>query len=173
METSEKLLLETLDDLVFRADVQKTLEDLVRQAQSGLAAEPERPASSLPVDLRIFPSNLPPTIRSCRVFVLRAFREAKVERHRNSSQRVVSFAGTGTIRTLGPVGSKSHELLSDRSLPLERRWHRVDENIWHQPMAGPDNWVAIAFHTTLESELQDEYWDGETPPPFDPGHKSG
>ncbi len=68
METPEKLLLETLDALVFRADVQKTLEDSARQAQNGFTGEPEQPAYSLPVNLGIFPSNLPPTIRSCRVF---------------------------------------------------------------------------------------------------------
>jgi hypothetical protein len=165
METSEKLLLETLDDLVFRTDVQKTLENLARQARSGLAAEPEQRAASLPVDLGTFPSNLPPTIRSCRVFVLRASRKAGIERHRNSYQRVVSFTGTGNISTLGLEGWKSRELSSDRSLPLDRRWHGVDKDIWHQPTAGPDSWVAIAFHTALESELLDEYWDDEAPPP--------
>ncbi len=106
-------------------------------------------------------------------FVLRASREASIERHRNSYQRVVSLAGTGTVRTLGPEGWKSHELSSDRSLPLDRRWHGVDKDIWHQPMAGREDWVAVAFHTALESELQDEYWDGEAPPGLIPGHKSG
>ncbi len=164
MQISERLLLETLDDLVFRADVQKAVENVAREAHSNFTADPDRPASSVPVELDIFPPNLPPIIRSCRVFVLRASREADIERHANSYQRVVSFAGTGTIRTLGSEGWKYRELSSDRSLPLDRRWHGTNENIWHQPMAGPEGWVAIAFHTATEDELRDEYWDDEGAP---------
>lgn len=165
MEISEKALLETLDDLVFRAGIQKALKDVAQQAQNGLTAEPDRPAVSIPVELELFPSNLPPTIRSCRVFVLRAASKTSIERHTNSYQRVVSFSGPGSIRTLSRDGWISHKLSSDRSLPLDRRWHGVGENVWHQPMAGPENWVAIAFHTAPADELQDEYWDNEETPP--------
>jgi hypothetical protein len=163
MEISEESLRKSLDDLVSRADVRKNLEDIAREARSALIADPTRQAVSMPVEL--LTSNLPPPIRSCRVFVLRASKEANIERHCNSYQRVVSFAGSGNISTLGPEGWKSQNLSSDRSLPIERRWHGVDKNIWHQPKAGPEDWVAIAFHTALESELQDEYWEGEAPPP--------
>jgi hypothetical protein len=41
-------------------------------------------------------------------------------------------------------------------------------------MAGPDDWVAIAFHTAPEDKLQDGYWDDEgAPSGLIPNHKSG
>ena len=121
--------------------------------------DPERLTAAVQVSLSVFGDNLPSEIKSCRVFALRAGLASRTECHPNSHQRMLSLAGTGEIKVFDGLEPHTVSLRSDRGGPLELRWGSLQENIWHQPIAGPKDWVVLTFHTAIEAELIDEYRD--------------
>jgi len=120
-----------------------------------------------PIALETFGA-LPSAIRSGWVFILRAGSDTGAERHPNSHQRMMSFDGTGDLKTDAKSAEnevqteseivwQSNVLVSDPQALLERRWVSIPQNIWHRPVIpkGAD-WVVVSFHTVPAAELIEE-----------------
>jgi hypothetical protein len=52
---------------------------------------------------------------------------------------------------------RSHRVTSEPDGGIDTRWASLPANIWHQPVAGEEDWAVIAFHTASEKDLIDEY----------------
>ena len=72
-----------------------------------------------------------------------------------------SLEGAGEIRVFDDPEPCKVSLRSDMGGPLELRWASLGENIWHQPVAGMEDWIVLTFHTASEAELIDEYKEKE------------
>ncbi len=157
MDKVENKLLVLVDRCVRQEFAQSYIRDAVNKAETELLTEPEKLAASVQVPIKIFGNEFPSSLKSCRVFVLRANTEFKTERHPNSHQRVLSLKGKGQIRICQEGGYSIVLLQSEYIAPIQNRWASVKENVWHQPVAGEENWAMLAFHTVSEDSLIDEY----------------
>jgi hypothetical protein len=91
------------------------------------------------------------------VFVLRAGVDTGAERHPNSHQRMMSFEGSGDMRTGQPGHWQSNLLISNPGAPLEQRWVSIPRNAWHRPVVGKEtDWTVVSFHTVTANELIEE-----------------
>ena len=70
---------------------------------------------------------------------------------------MMSFEGSGDMRT-GELGNwQSNVLVSNPEVPLERRWISIPPNVWHRPIVGRDaDWTVVSFHTVVSDELIEE-----------------
>jgi len=110
-----------------------------------------------PIPLTVFGRTVPPEIRSAWVFVLRAGVDTGAERHPNSHQRMMSFEGSGDMKTGEPGQWRSNVLIGNQEAPLEQRWISIPQNVWHRPVVGADaDWVVVSFHTVPAAELIEE-----------------
>ena len=113
-------------------------------------------------------NNLPPDIRSSWIFILRAGTDTGAERHPDSHQRMMTFAGTGDMKvdakgtphdveTESEIVWQSHALVGDSAADLEQRWISIPRNVWHRPVIprGVD-WIVVSFHTVPATELIEE-----------------
>ena len=159
MEQREQDYLRTIEVLLENEKARFAIDKAALETKAMLDADPERLTAAVQVSLSVFGDNLPSEIKSCRVFAMRAGLESRIECHPNSHQRVLSLEGTGEIRVLDDPEPFTVSLRSEMGGPLELRWGLLKENIWHQPVAGPEVWVVLTFHTASEDELIDEYKD--------------
>lgn len=100
-------------------------------------------------------NDLPKEAGLFRIYIQKADTIAKVERHKNSTQRVMSYRGTGSIRVQDNDAWTSNPLKSHGN--IKGKWLTVKPNIWHQPIASDNDWITLTFHTASESEIIDEY----------------
>ena len=159
MDQREQEYLRKIEVLLESKSAQFVIDKAVSETKAMLGADPERLTAAVQVSLSVFGDSLPPEIKSCRVFALRAGLESGIECHPNSHQRVLSLEGTGEIRVFDDPEPYTVSLRSDMGGPLELRWGSLQENIRHQPVAGKEDWVVLTFHTASEAELIDEYKD--------------
>jgi len=159
MDQSEQEYLRKIEALLDNEKARFVIDKAVIETKAMLDADPERLTAAVQVSLSVFGDSLPSEIKSCRVFALRAGLESGIECHPNSHQRVLSLEGTGEIRVFDDPEPYTVSLRSDRGGPLKLRWGSLQENIWHQPVAGMEDWVVLTFHTASEDELIDEYKD--------------
>jgi hypothetical protein len=167
MTTEERSLLEGLDKILRSNDVRERIQPIVARVRADLARKPVALMAWEPVALETF-GMLPPSIRSGWVFVLRAGVDTGAERHPNSHQRMLTYAGTGDMKidikeAPNEVVSESeivwrpNILVSDPVAPLEHRWISIPKNIWHRPVVPKgNNWVVVSFHTVPAEELIEE-----------------
>ena len=167
MTKDERALLENLDALVHSAEVQERLGPIVERVRADLARKPDALMAWESVALDLFGA-LPPLIESGWVFILRAGTDTGAERHPNSHQRMMTFAGTGDMKidakgtpnevdVESEIAWHSHVLVGDTNAALERRWISIPKNVWHRPVI-PDgaDWVVVSFHTVPAEELIEE-----------------
>jgi hypothetical protein len=134
--------------------VDRVCNDLVRKTEAVMTWEP--------IPLSTFNEKLPPEICSGWVFVLRAGTDTGPERHPNSHQRMMSYAGSGDLQTGngrpdGEIMWSSNLLVSDSKIALERRWASIPPNVWHRPVVATESdWVVVSFHTVSAAELIEE-----------------
>ena len=168
MTKEERSILETLDKIVQSPPVRARIEPIVERVRADLARTPDALMSWEPVELETFGEQLPSSIRSGWVFVLRAGVDTGAERHPNSHQRMMTFAGSGDMKmdatgrpnevdSESEIAWHSHVLVSDVKAPLERRWVSIPRNVWHRPVIpnGAD-WAVVSFHTVPAPELIEE-----------------
>lgn len=167
MTKEERSILETLDRAVRSEGVRAQILPIVERVRVDLAGKPDALMAWEPVALETF-GELPPAIQSAWVFILRAGVDTGAERHPNSHQRMMTFAGTGDMKidakgTTNDVEAESeiawhsHVLLSDPGAPLERRWISIPKNIWHRPVVLKEaDWTVVSFHTVPAEELIEE-----------------
>ena len=154
----ERAILEALDRAVYSPASLGKIQTVVRRVNDQLVAGTAVMAWE-PIPLDRFGSTLPPMIRSAWVFILRAGVNTGAERHPNSHQRMMSFAGTGNmdVRESQQAEWTRNLLISDAGAPLESRWISIPPIVWHRPVipAG-ENWVVVSFHTVPAEELIEE-----------------
>jgi len=163
----ERSLLETLDKIVRSEKVRAQILPIVERVRTELARKPNALMAWEPIALETF-GDLPSTIRSGWIFILRGGSDTGAERHPNSHQRMMTFDGTGDMKidaigtpndveTESEIAWRSHILVSDLSAPFEKRWISIPQNIWHRPVIpkGAD-WVVVSFHTVPATELIEE-----------------
>ena len=168
MTKDEASLLGQLDKIVRSEEVHSRLLPVVSRVRQDLATKPDALMTWEPIALEMFGNDLPPIIKSGWVFVLRAGIDTGAERHPNSHQRMMTFAGTGDMKidargtpneveAESEIAWRSHVLVSDPTAALERRWISIPKNIWHRPVIpkGAD-WVVVSFHTVSAAELIEE-----------------
>jgi hypothetical protein len=168
MTKEERFTLETLDKIVQSGPVRSRIEPIVERVRADLARKPDALMSWEPVELETFGGQLPSSIRSGWVFVLRAGLDTGAERHPNSHQRMMTFAGSGDMKmdatgrpneveVESEIAWHSHLLVGDAKAPLERRWISIPRNIWHRPVIPKAaDWVVVSFHTVPADELIEE-----------------
>ncbi len=157
MTMEERSRLESLDAVLRSENVRERIRSIVERVGAELARKKAALMIWESVPLTIFGSALPPQIRSAWVFVLRAGADTGVERHPNSHQRMMSFEGSGDMRTGDPEQSRSNVLISNPDAPIERRWISIPQNVWHRPVVGAEaDWVVVSFHTVPADELIEE-----------------
>ena len=160
-------MLETLDGMVRSESARARIESIVERVRGDLAGKADALMAWEPIPLETFDA-LPPSIQSVWVFILRRGTDTGAERHPNSHQRMMTFAGTGDMKidakgTANDVDDESeiawhsHVLLSDPNAPLERRWVSIPKNVWHRPVIPKsEDWVVVSFHTVPAEALIEE-----------------
>jgi len=156
MKPEERTRLESIDTLLRSETVLSQIRPVVERVRAELAREKEPLMTWEPIPLTVFGSALPREIQSAWVFVLRAGADTGAERHPNSHQRMMSFEGSGDMKTGKPGEWQSNVLISDNDAPPEQRWISIPPNAWHRPVVGGDDWVVVSFHTVPAAELIEE-----------------
>ena len=167
MTKEERSILETLDQMMRSEQVRSLVEPIVERVRADLVRKTGALMAWEPVNLESFDA-LPASIQSVWVFILRSETDTGAERHPNSHQRMMTFAGTGDMKLdakgmanevedESEIAWHSHVLVSEPEAPLERRWISIPKNIWHRPVIpkGAD-WVVVSFHTVPAEELIEE-----------------
>src|SRR5919198_625534 len=154
MTREERLRLEALDTALRSDRVREHIRSVVARVREQLARDKDALMSWEPFPLDVLATTVPPEIRSAWVFVLRAGADTGAERHPNSHQRMMSFEGSGDMRTGEPEKWESNVLVSDLDAPLKRRWISIPMNVWHRPVIDTAaDWAVVSFHTVPAEEL--------------------
>jgi hypothetical protein len=166
MTPEERSRLEAIDTILRRQEVRAQIQPIIARVRAELSRNPDAVMTWEPIPLTTFRCALPEGIRSSWVFILRAGANTGAERHPNSHQRMMSFAGTGDMQiqeiaadTAAPTAQRwqSNVLVSDPDAPLERKWISIPTDCWHQPVIPDDSdWVVVSFHTVPADELVEE-----------------
>jgi hypothetical protein len=157
MTNEERSWLEALDTALRSESVREHIRTIVARVRDELARRKEALMTWEAFPLEVLTTTLPAEIRSAWVFVLRAGADTGAERHPNSHQRMMSFAGSGDLQTGEPGNWQSNILVSDPDAPLERRWVSIPTNVWHRPViAAAADWAVVSFHTVPAEELIEE-----------------
>jgi hypothetical protein len=104
----------------------------------------QKESVSLPITLE---DPRPPHAQLIRTWGAKRGFRGRVERHPNSFQTLLTVQGSGVVR------------LIESGEDLRGRWTFVPENVWHQPISGAEDWVAITFHSAPAEAIIDEYRD--------------
>jgi hypothetical protein len=157
MTEEERSRLEALDAVLQSEDMRKHIGSVVERVRGELIQKLEAVMTWEPIPLSVFGRALPVGIRSAWVFVLRAGADTGAERHLNSHQRMMSFEGSGDMKTGEPGNWQSNVLVSNPEARLERRWISIPPNTWHRPVIAENaDWAVVSFHTVPAEELIEE-----------------
>lgn len=164
-DRAEARVLDLRDELLSEEGVRQTLEEIAERAEHKLAGETKAVMAWEPVPLDTWGVELPDSIRSSWVFVLRANTATGAERHPNSRQRMVSYRGSGDLQTRASLGDdwSSRPLVSHPDAPIEARWISIPPNVWHQAVVPESNWGVVSFHSVAQEELIEERPDSQDP----------
>ena len=163
MTQEEHSRLQSIEAILQSEDVRRQVGPIIERVRAELARKNEAVMTWEPIPLTVFGRALPGEIRSAWVFVLRAGVDTGAERHPNSHQRMMTFDGSGDMKTGEPGQWKSNVLIGDPEAALEQRWISIPQNAWHRPVVGKDaDWTVVSFHTVLAEELIEEKLDDST-----------
>jgi hypothetical protein len=163
MIPEERTCLESIDTILRSETVRRQIRPVVGRVRAELIRTKEALMTWEPIPLTVFARALPREIRSSWVFVLRAGADTGAERHPNSRQRMMSFEGSGDMKTGEPGQWQSNVLISNDEAPLEQRWISIPQNVWHRPVVSADaDWVVVSFHTVPAAELIEEKPDASS-----------
>jgi hypothetical protein len=146
-----------LDELVRLPPVRSAIQIATDEVEAELLRDGSLKAASRPIPLSVFGTKVPAGVKSCRLFTLRADTPFDREMHPNSTQYVLSLAGSGEIRVRQSCNTwKADRLDSESDSTFEQRWHSVQAGCWHQPVSiGGKSWTVLAFHSASEQEIRD------------------
>lgn len=159
MTDEEQSILKELDRIVQSAAFHARILPIIERVRIDLATKPKAVMAWEPIPLTLYGDALPPGIRSSWVFILRRGTNTGPERHPNSHQRMMSFAGVGDMQIRADADSpwRSQVLKNDPEASWETRWISISQNVWHQPVVAEGaDWVVVSFHTVPAEELIEE-----------------
>jgi hypothetical protein len=160
MTSEERTCLESIDTILRSDTVREQIHPIIERVRAELARKKDALMTWEPIPLIVFGRALPREIRSAWVFVLRAGADTGAERHPNSHQRMMTFEGSGNMRTQECGKWQSNVLISNPEAPLEQRWISIPPNVWHRPVVGAEaDWTVVSFHTVPAEELIEEKQD--------------
>jgi hypothetical protein len=163
MTPEEHARLEWIEAVLRSEAVRRQVGPIIERVRAELARKTDGLMTWEPIPLTVFGGALPGEIRSAWVFVLRAGADTGAERHPNSHQRMMTFEGSGDMKTGKPGQWQSNVLISNPDAPLEQRWISIPQNVWHRPVVGADtDWTVVSFHTVPAEELIEEKPDDST-----------
>lgn len=158
-DSRERTILEQLNETLRSSDIRSRIDPIVTRVANALAKNLPATMAWEPIPLSTYEGMLSAEIQSSWVFILRAGATTGAERHPNSHQRMISFAGSGDLQTGGEGNWVSHLLTSHPGDLLEQRWASIPINVWHQAVVPGADWVVVSFHTVPAEELIEERCD--------------
>src|SRR4030095_5589309 len=99
MTPEERTHLESIETILRSEEVREQVRPIIERVRADLARKKEALMTWEPIPLTVFGRALPREIRSAWVFVLRAGVDTGAERHPNSHQRMLTFEGSGDMKT--------------------------------------------------------------------------
>jgi hypothetical protein len=148
-------VLHELSTLVASPAVWTKLAPIVARLEDSLGASPELPQAWEPVPLDALAVDLPGSIESCWIFVLRAGGVFGAEKHPNSHQRSIALEGAALFELYVDGVWTAHPIDSGGS-SVAARSVSIPAGTWHRIKVGPQNLASLSFHTVVASELIEE-----------------
>jgi hypothetical protein len=105
------------------------------------------------IDLSHLESELPESIRSCWVFVLKKDVSSGCHYHPNSIQHMVTIKGQGMSKVGGDYKRLTQFESSDGS--LVDRWLVIEKRVPHEFFPEQEDLVVVSFHTCEANELEE------------------
>jgi mannose-6-phosphate isomerase-like protein (cupin superfamily) len=105
------------------------------------------------IDLQSITAQLPDSIRSCWIFVLKKDMPSGCHYHPNSIQHMVIIEGEGTSK-IGP-NSRQMKRFDDSDCSLDEIWYVIPEGVPHEFFPTGRDMVVISFHTCASDELEE------------------
>ena len=126
--------------------------DLIDDLKQQLPHTPE-PFVWSTIDLQSLTAQLPDTIKSGWIFVLKKDMPSGCHYHPNSVQNMVMIEGEGTSR----VGDNSRQMkrFADPDSSLEDVWYVIPEGTPHEFFPAETDMVVVSFHTSAPDELEE------------------
>ena len=141
-------LNEAVAQLITTPDFPSLVDTLKKQLQD--TAEPFVWST---IDLESFATQLPDSIKSCWIFVLKQDVPSGCHFHPNSIQHMVTIEGEGT----SDVGGVSREMkrFGEAGSALDDIWYVIPEGVPHEFFPRESEVVVVSFHTCEPHELQE------------------
>lgn len=135
--------LEKLNTAVEFLIDQKTIVETIERLDQEIDHSPEPFVWSV-IDLSSIPHQLPETIKSGWIFVLKKDVSSGCHYHPNSIQHMITIKGQG----MSKVGGEHKRILANT-------WIVIEKNLPHEFFPEGENMVVISFHTCEASELEE------------------
>ena len=144
--------LEKLNTAVEFLINQKTVIETIARLNQEIDHSPEPFVWSV-IDLSSIPHQLPETIKSGWIFVLKKDVSSGCHYHPNSIQHMTTIKGQG----MSKVGKEYKRLVQFGSAndSLADKWVVIDKNLPHEFFPEGENMVVVSFHTCEASELEE------------------
>jgi len=135
--------LEKLNTAVEFLVNQKTIVETIERLDQEIDNSPEPFVWSV-IDLSSIPHQLPETIKSGWIFVLKKDVSSGCHYHPNSIQHMITIKGQG----MSKVGGEYKPLRTNT-------WVVIEKNLPHEFFPEDENMVVVSFHTCEASELEE------------------
>ena len=140
--------LSQLNDAVAELIARQAIRDLAENLKNELP-DTEEPFVWSTIDMESISAQLPDSIKSCWMFVLKKDVPSGCHFHPNSIQHMVVIEGEGTSK----IGSVSDQL--KRFGESDDGWCVIPEGVPHEFFPTMSDMVVISFHTCQSEELQE------------------
>ena len=144
--------LEKLNSAVEFLIDQKTIHDTIEQLRGEVDRSTEPFVWSV-IDLNSISRELPESIKSGWIFVLKKDVSSGCHYHPNSIQHMVTIEGQGTSKVAGT--SKRIVQFGSANGSLTDKWIVIDKNVPHEFFPEEENMVVVSFHTCEANELEE------------------
>ena len=144
--------LEKLNTAVEFLINQKAVVETIERLNREIEHSPEPFVWSV-IDLSSIPHELPQTIKSGWIFVLKKNVSSGCHYHPNSIQHMTTIKGQG----MSKVGGEYKPLVQFGSAneSLSDKWVVIEKNLPHEFFPEDENMVVVSFHTCEASELEE------------------
>ena len=131
------------------------------RVERSLTDHPDQPQAWEPLTLGALPFKVPPGVRSCWVFVLRAGALFGAERHPNSHQRTVALSGDALFELFIDDSWSQRPMRAKNSEKDSASAVSIPPSVWHRITVGHMNFVSMSFHSVPAEQLIEETPVGE------------
>lgn len=154
-------LHEAVAQLIARPETHSLVDSLKKQLP-----QTSEPFVWSAIDLQSIRAQLPDSIRSCWIFVLKKDVASGCHYHPNSIQHMVMVEGEGSSK-VGP-DSREMKLFGDPDSSLDDVWYVIPEGMPHEFFPKGQDVVVLSFHTCTSDELEEISCDSGATRNYDP-----